>query len=304
MERIEDIIKSVNQIYTNKEINFYCKADADASGFIISLIFSFVCWFLTKLTGNYSWVDRFWSLIPTIFTYHFNLHSYICQNKSLNERQLTISILSTLWSMRLTYNFYRKGGYNPGGEDYRWQIVKKNINNAFLWELLNIFFIAIIQNILLYLIATPVSLAGQSKNFNVMDFSLIAIYLILLVIETASDQQQWNFQETKKRMIANKEALYGDYKRGFITSGLFKYSRHPNFFAEMSIWWIVYLFSVNATGVSFNWTILGTFFLTLLFQASTKLTEDISVSKYPEYALYQAHTSRFIPLPSSFDKTK
>lgn len=304
MEKINEIIKSTNQLYLNREVAFYCKADSDTSGFIISLIFSFTCWALSKITGNYSWVDRFWSIIPTIFTYHYNLHPYLCSFQNLNVRQLIISFLSTLWTLRLTYNFFRKGGYYPGGEDYRWQIVKKNINNAFLWELLNIFFIAIIQNILLFLIATPVSLAGQKKDLIFIDFLLISLYLILWITETVADQQQWYFQETKKKMIANKEPLFGDYKRGFLTSGLFRYSRHPNFFAEISIWWTVYLFSVSSSGIYFNWTILGALFLTLLFQASTKLTEDISISKYHEYIVYRTHTSRFIPLPSSFDKTK
>lgn len=304
MEKINGIIKSTNQIYLNRDVNFYCKTDADASGFIISLIFSFICWALSKITKNYSWVDRFWSIIPTLFTYHYNIHPYICSNQDFNLRQLIISFLSSLWSLRLTYNFFRKGGYYSGGEDYRWQIVKKNINNVFLWELLNIFFISTIQNVLLFSIATPVSLAGQKRELTYIDFLLIPLYLILFITESVADEQQWNFQETKKKMIANKETMFGDYKRGFLTSGLFNYSRHPNFFCEMSIWWTVYLFSVSASGMYFNWTIFGAVFLTLLFQASTKLTEDISISKYPEYIIYQTHTSRFIPLPSSFDKIK
>ncbi len=222
----------------------------------------------------------------------------------MNTRQLIISFLSSLWSIRLTYNFFRKGGYYPGGEDYRWQIVKKNINNKFLWELLNIIFIATIQNILLFSIAAPASLANKTNIFNTKDYIITGLYLIFLLIEVVSDEQQWRFQETKKKMIANKEQLFGDYKRGFLTSGLFRYSRHPNFFAEMSIWWTVYLFSVSATGVWINWSIIGTFSLTLLFQASTKLTEDISIGKYCEYVEYQKHTSRFILMPSIYDKQK
>jgi len=304
MEKAYEILESTKMIFIDKEINFYCKVNADASGFIISLIFSFICWFLSKLTRNYSWVDRFWSIIPTLFTYHYNFHSHYCFNQKFNSRSLIISLLSTLWSIRLTYNFFRKGGYYPGGEDYRWQIVKQNLNNKFLWELLNIFFIALIQNILLFLIATPVSLTAQNTELNTFDFLLVGVYSFLLIFETLADQQQWNFQIEKKKMITNKYELYGDYKRGFLASGLFKYSRHPNFFAEMSIWWTVYLFSVSSTGLYFNWTIIGTFLLTMLFQASTKLTEDISISKYPEYKQYQKHTSRFIPLPSSFKKQK
>lgn len=303
-EKILFIKEQTKVIFMNKEINFYCKSDADVSGFMISLFFSFLVWALSHITGNFSWVDRLWSILPTMYTYHFLFYDNICSGNalSLNSRQLIISILCTLWSIRLSYNFFRKGGYNPGGEDYRWQIVKKNINNAFLFELLNIVFISLIQNILLFLIATPASLANKNKTLNTFDYSLILIFIILLLLETISDQQQWNFQEKKKVLIKENAELTGDFKRGFLTKGLFRYSRHPNFFAEMSIWWVVYLFSVSATGDYLNWTFLGAFFLTLLFQASTKLTEDISSSKHPGYKDYQKTTSRFIPLWSGINE--
>jgi steroid 5-alpha reductase family enzyme len=61
-----------------------------------------------------------------------------------------------------------------------------------------------------------------------------------------------------------------EYQIGFLTTGLFRYSRHPNFFGELSIWWIYFLFSVNAVGL--NQTGIGAFLLTLLFQGSTNLT--------------------------------
>jgi steroid 5-alpha reductase family enzyme len=108
-----------------------------------------------------------------------------------------------------------------------------------------------------------------------------------------ADQQQWRFQESKR---AAREA-----KRphaNFLTSGLFRYSRHPNFFAEQALWWCFYLFSVAATGEWLNVTIVGPTLLTLLFHGSTNFTESISLSKYPEYADYQRRVSRLVPWPA------
>jgi steroid 5-alpha reductase family enzyme len=60
--------------------------------------------------------------------------------------------------------------------------------------------------------------------------------------------------------------MTGDFKRGFITSGLFRYSRHPNFFAEQCVWWALALFSVAVTGDWTHWTFVGAVLLSLLFQ--------------------------------------
>jgi steroid 5-alpha reductase family enzyme len=81
---------------------------------------------------------------------------------------------------------------------------------------------------------------------------------------------------------------------GFKTHGVFAYSRHLNFFGEFMQWWSFYIFSVAASGVWLNWTILGAFLLTLLFQGSTAFTEWITLKKYPRYAEYQKTTSALI----------
>lgn len=118
------------------------------------------------------------------------------------------------------------------------------------------------------------------------------MFIFFLLGETLADQQQWNFQTAKYNPNTKK---VGDYARGFLSKGLFKYSRHPNFVCEMSIWWSVYLFSVAATGEWVNWSIIGTVLLTLLFQGSTTFTEKITSEKYPEYAKYKKTTSRLLP---------
>jgi len=211
-----------------------------------------------------------------------------------------MAILTTVWGLRLSYNFYRKGGYNMKDEDYRWPVLRKIINNKFLFEIFNISFIALYQNMLLYMITLPMFYAYLSIGieWNVVDTVATCSFLLFLILETCADQQQWNYQTKKYELINGKKKLYGIYQVGFLHTGLFRYSRHPNFLGEMSIWWCFYLFSVSYAGLV-NQTIIGTCLLTLLFQGSTKFTEDITQKKYPNYKFYKAATSRFIPLPSS-----
>ena len=118
--------------------------------------------------------------------------------------------------------------------------------------------------------------------------------LFFIIIEFISDQQQYNFQSKKYRKIKNGEKLNGDFKRGFVSSGLWSVSRHPNFACEQIIWVVFYMFSINASGDFFNWSIIGCVLLVILFYFSAKFSESISSKKYPEYNNYQNNTPMFI----------
>ena len=143
--------------------------------------------------------------------------------------------------------------------------------------------------------ASPAYVIYMNRNnteLNILDFLAALLFVICLVGETTADEQQWKFQNLKIKLKKEKKETLG-----FLTNGLFKYSRHPNYFFEISLWWAFYLFSV-ASDSKFNWfnySISGAVLLTLLFQGSTWLTELISLRKYPEYAKYQQNVSRIIP---------
>lgn len=184
--------------------------------------------------------------------------------------------------------YYRKGGYYFSGEDYRFTWLKENIGTLNM-ELLNLIFIAPMQNLLLLLIVAPLSftnyLNADIRTMSAFDIGLAGLFLSLFFIEAVADEQQYFFQTEKHALLKylSKNDLKGDYKLGFLWhSGLFQYSRHPNFFAEQSMWWVIYLFSVSAVqdksgsnelSTWFNWSICAPIFLTLLFQGSTELTE-------------------------------
>lgn len=105
----------------------------------------------------------------------------------------------TLWSLRLTYNFYRKGGYEWDTEDYRWPVCRKLCPNPVLFELFNIVFVCVFQNFLLLSLAFPVwALTPFDTPLNRNDFLLAAAFLVFFAMECICDQQQFDFHTAKQ----------------------------------------------------------------------------------------------------------
>ncbi|CAJ1401540.1 unnamed protein product, partial [Effrenium voratum] len=249
-------------------------------------------------TSDPSIVDRLWSIMPWLYTWHWFLSS--CWSGQANGRLLLMALLATMWGVRLTYNFYIKGGFS-GGEDYRWAVVRRWYP-GWQWEVFNLVFICCFQQVAVMAFTVPAVAALQSTApLQVADLLSAALFVALFIGETVADKQMFEFQTEKYRRKAAGEPLK-EYTDGFIQSGLWAYSRHPNYFCEVSMWWVFYLFSIPASGKVFNWTIWGAIFLSGLFVipgASLDITEALSTSKYPEYAKYQQRVSKFFPLPSA-----
>jgi steroid 5-alpha reductase family enzyme len=247
-----------------------------------------IVWILSLITHDHSWVDRIWSIIPVVYIWIFAGFAGLA-----DARLDVMAVLVTLWGARLTFNFARKGGYS-GVEDYRWAILRGRMPR-WQFELFNFFFIVIYQNLILALITFPAFTAWQHQDtpFGVLDLVVTVLFLVLLAGETIADQQQWNFHRWKK---AESDAGRNPSPR-FLQTGLWRFSRHPNFFCEQAQWWVIFLFGAVAAGSLLQWTVLGAILLTTLFIGSTIFTESITRSKYPEYADYQSVTSPIVPWP-------
>jgi steroid 5-alpha reductase family enzyme len=198
----------------------------------------------------------------------------------------------------LTVNFAVKGGYS-GGEDYRWAEVRRWFP-GWRYELFNLVFIATFQQLELLAISAPAVAAmdEEAAPLGWLDVVAASLWVGLLTMQTVADWQMFRFQTEKYRRKAAGIPLGPRYEAGFIDSGLWAYSRHPNYFCEVGLWWVYYGFSIAATGRVINWTVLGPLFLTLLFVppgASIDVTEALSSRKYPLYPEYQARVSRFVP---------
>lgn len=244
---------------------------------------AFACWLLSVVTREYSWVDRLWSIVPIGYVAWFAYAS------GFAPRAVLMGALVLLWGARLTFNFARKGGYARGGEDYRWAELRTRMSRP-AFEAFNVLFIAGFQNVLLLGITLPAWRVSTeaAAALGPLDAALSVAFLGLLIGETLADEQQWRFQEDKRARRARGEAI----EVQFVTTGLFRFSRHPNFFCEIAMWWTFAAF----VGVP-DWTSVGALVLTALFQGSTNFTEELSLRKYPSYADYKRTTSRLIPVP-------
>lgn len=248
--------------------------------------FAVYCWVASLATGNYSQVDRLWSILPVLYVLHFAARAGFA-----DPRLDLMAALSVLWGARLTYNFARKGGYRKGGEDYRWPYLRERLGPVW-FQALNATFVAPFQNLLLVLLALPAYAAWREPApLTFLDGLAAVLFLVFWLGEAVADEQQWRFQNAKAALARRGAPVEAE----FLTAGLFRYSRHPNFFCEQAMWWTFYLFSVAATGEWLNVSVAGAAILTLLFQGSTWITEHLALRKYPAYRDYQRVTSRLLP---------
>ncbi|KAG8728603.1 hypothetical protein FRC11_010662 [Ceratobasidium sp. 423] len=166
------------------------------------------------------------------------------------------------------------------------------------------------------------------------DYGLAALTITVLAIEFTADNQQYAFQSFKhSRPSANDPAATSgdvqsdrkpqgqsganawpgarmewtdeDVKRGFVTKGLWAWSRHPNFLCEQTFWYLQALFPILASTslteatdpdtITALWPLVPPLALSALFIASTSFTESISSGKYPEYKAYQSRVGMFSP---------
>lgn len=246
-----------------------------------------LCWLLGVVTREYSWVDRLWSILPVGYV------AWFASRAGFADLRLNVMALLVLaWGARLTFNFARKGGYAKGGEDYRWAVLRAKMS-PWQWHVFAFFFVAGVQNAIIFIITLPAwyAIRGVGRPFGALDAVATLLFVAFLVGETIADQDQWRFHKAKKAKSERGEAV----DPPFCTTGLFRYSRHPNFFCEQALWWSLYLFAVAATGEWLNPSITGAVVLTGLFHGSTNFTESITLSKYPSYAEYQKKTSRLFP---------
>lgn len=259
------------------------------------LFAALLCYVVSSITKNYSQVDKLWSIMPIIYVW---IAAYMV---NFEQRIFLMALVVTIWGLRLTWNFGRRGGYSlkfwTGEEDYRWAILraKPEFQGAFRWNMFNLFFISLYQMGLVLLITLPIVKAIGGEALGILDYIIAAVVVAFVIMEYISDNQQYAFQTKKYRLINNGEKLTPPYSKGFIDSGFWSKMRHPNYSAEQAVWIVFYLFTITATGQWVNWSIVGCVLLIVLFKGSSDFSEEISLSKYPEYAEYQKTVGRFIP---------
>ncbi|RPA81878.1 DUF1295-domain-containing protein [Ascobolus immersus RN42] len=280
------------------------------TSFLVANVLAGFIFIASEITGDHSVVDRLWSLLPPFYILHFTFWAHIAGVDS--NRLDMMATIAVLWGARLTFNFWRKGGYTSGGEDYRWEVIRQKLfPKRWQMSIFNFTFISWYQSILLWAVSLPAYsflLLGQLNEkekwvtIATRPDMIFAYGLVLVILfETVADQQQWEFQQAKKNYQKTKTVpemsrfTVEELERGFLTQGLFSVSRHPNFLAEQLVWVGIYQWSVWMCESLFAWTAAGVLGYLSLFQGSTVFTEWITAGKYPAYKEYQKRVPKFVP---------
>jgi steroid 5-alpha reductase family enzyme len=250
--------------------------DIYAAGLAVALGIGIGTWLVSIAKRNVSIVDPIWSLFFLAMTL-----TYLTLAPALSERAYVLLFVVTVWAVRLSLFILLRNWGEP--EDRRYQQIRADNEPGFWLKSLYIGFG--LQAILAWIISLPL-LAGilGGAPLHWIDFVAVALWLTGFFFETIGDQQLASF----KADPANRGKV--------LDSGLWRYTRHPNYFGEACIWWAYFLFAVAAGGW---WTIFSPVLMTfLLLRVSgvTLLEKDIG-ERRPAYQDYIQRTNAFFPGP-------
>ena len=191
-----------------------------------------------------------------------------------------VTALVNIWGVRLATHIARR--HKKGGEDTRYKQWRETWKHFHLRSFLQVY---LLQGLLLFLVALPVMHINLSTGaLSPVALLGIAVWIFGFTFEAISDRQLRAFIKNPKN------------KGKIMDQGLWKYSRHPNYFGEVTLWWGIYLVAC-ATGTG-HWTIIGPITITLLilFVSGVPMLER-RYKDDPAYQKYKTKTSVFVPLP-------
>jgi len=234
-------------------------------------------WLVSLALQNSSIVDIFWGTGFVITAWA----AFLLTPNSLAARKILLSVLVTLWGLRLSLYILRRNWGKP--EDFRYQAWRKEAGPAWWW--LSFFKVFLLQGVLLWIIAAPL-LAAQigvrPDRLTWLDLLAIPLWLTGFTFETVGDWQLRRF----KANPSNKGKV--------LQAGVWRYTRHPNYFGDTAQWWAYYLVALAAGGW---WTIFSPLIMTILLLrvSGVTLLEKTLKAEKPGYKEYAERTSEFIP---------
>lgn len=238
--------------------------------------FAVIFWLVSIVKRDVSIADSLW---PLMFLVSVCVYGTIVFETG--PRTNLILILVAVWALRLSvYITYRNWG-KP--EDYRYQQIRANNQPGFTISSLYIVFG--LQALLAWIISIPLLVALNSPApLGWLDLVGISLWLIGMMFESIGDYQLLRFSENKEN------------KGKVLDTGLWRYTRHPNYFGEACVWWGYFTIAVAAGGLWAIYAPLLMTFLLLKVSGVALLERDIQ-ERRPAYRWYIERTNAFFPGP-------
>lgn len=244
---------------------------------ILDIAATLFIWLLGLIFSNASLYDPYWSIAPPIIAVFFTIYAAGISAVSI----LYIAVFA-IWGTRLTLNWIVDW---PGFSHQDWRYTMLRDNNPKIYFLTNLFGINLIPTAFVFAAMVPF-FAGILSAASINAFSVIGALICIgaALIQLISDGQMRRFR-------------HGDNKGKNMNSGLWKYSRHPNYFGEVSFWWGIFIISLSVAP-QYWYTIAGPIMMTLLFVfISVPMMKNKLLASKEGYADYVETTSMLIPLP-------
>ena len=237
-----------------------------------------VLWLVSLALRNSSIVDIFWGTGLVVANWIF----FFLAPEGAAPRKWLISALVTLWGLRLSLYILWRNWRKP--EDFRYQKWRRESGSIWWWK--SWFQVFLLQGLLLWLISAPLLAAHQGAapaGLTALDYLGAAVWIVGFFFESAGDLQLARFKADPR----NKGKL--------MDRGVWRYTRHPNYFGDAAQWWGFYLIALAAGGW---WTIFSPILMTLLLlRVSGVALLEKTLETRPGYKEYAQRTSAFIPWP-------
>lgn len=235
-------------------------------------------WGISLARRDASIADPFWGTGFVIVAW-----LAVALHRSPPPRVLLLTGLVTVWGLRLS--LYLLSRNRSHGEDRRYAAMRSHHGPRFWW--VSLFTVFLLQGALLWFIALPLQVAAVNRSpdpVGWLDAAGLLLWLIGFAFESVGDWQLARFR-------ANPENAGRVLDRG-----LWRYTRHPNYFGDFCIWWGLYVIAA-AGGAA--WTIASPVVMSVLLMrvSGVSLLESTILDRRPEYAAYQKRTNAFFPGP-------
>jgi steroid 5-alpha reductase family enzyme len=231
---------------------------------------------------NSSFYDPYWSVAPVPLAVYFALQP-LAADGIPSSRAFLVLVLVTAWGARLTYNFLRGWG-GLDHEDWRYVDLRNKTGRAY-W-LVSFLGIHTFPTLMVFAGCLPIyaALAPGARPLNALDALATCVTLAAIAIEAIADAQLRRFRLRTDRTTDE-----------ILDSGLWAWSRHPNYLGEMLFWWGLWGFAL-AAGPGNAWTVAGAAAITLMFHVvSLRLLETRMLERRPAYAAHVRRVPAFVP---------
>ena len=238
-----------------------------------------VVWAFGLLFKNASMYDPYWSVAPLVLLLFF-----LNQSQAFDAADILYIIVFAFWGVRLTLNWI-VGWQGMHHQDWRYTMLHHQ--NKALWPVTNFFGINMMPTLIVFINLLPAYYSAQSSDkLSILSVIGTLLCMVAAVLQIVSDGQMRRFRLNPDNKGANME------------SGIWKYSRHPNYLGEVSFWWGVYIIMLGQRP-NMWWVVYAPVLMTLLFvYISIPMMEKKLLSSRPGYATYKTKTSMLLLMPT------